>query len=54
MVSTWLRTTLPFADRKKLGRVAGTPVAEAFAAADPAAARQIDACLADGILANQP
>lgn len=38
VVSTWLRATLPFAERKKLGRVGGTPVAEAFAAADPVAA----------------
>jgi hypothetical protein len=38
MVSTWLRTTLPFAERKKLARVNGIPMAEAFAAADPVAA----------------
>lgn len=38
VASTWLRATLPFAERKKLGRVGGTPVAEAFAAADPTAA----------------
>jgi hypothetical protein len=38
MVSTWLRTTLPFAERKTFARVNGVPLAEAFAAADPAAA----------------
>lgn len=38
VVSGWLRTTLPFAERKKLGRVNGSPVAEAFANADPVAA----------------
>lgn len=37
-VSNWLRATLPFAERKKLGRVNGTPIAKAFAAADPTAA----------------
>lgn len=38
VVSTWLRATLPFAERKKLARVGGTPMLEAFAAADPVAA----------------
>lgn len=37
-VSNWLRATLPFATRKTLARVNGTPVAEAAAAADPVAA----------------
>jgi hypothetical protein len=37
-VSDWLRATLPFSERKLLGRVNGTPVAEAIAAADPVAA----------------
>lgn len=37
-VSDWLRATLPFAERKKLGRINGTPIAEAYAAADPTAA----------------
>jgi hypothetical protein len=37
-VNLWLRQTLPFAERKALGRVNGVPMAEAFAAADPAAA----------------
>jgi hypothetical protein len=36
--SDWLRATLPFAERKKLGRINGTPIAEAFATADPVAA----------------
>ena len=38
VVSGWLRASLPFADRKKLGRVNGIPIGEAFAAADPVAA----------------
>lgn len=38
VVSDWLRATLPFAERKTLARLNGTPVAEAFAAADPTAA----------------
>jgi hypothetical protein len=38
VVSGWLRTTLPFAERKALARVNGVPMAEAFAAADPVAA----------------
>jgi hypothetical protein len=37
-VSDWLRATLPFAERKKLARVNGVPMAEAFATADPVAA----------------
>ena len=37
-VSDWLRAKLPFSERKKLGRVNGTPIAEAYAAADPTAA----------------
>lgn len=37
-VSDWLRATLPFSTRKTLGRLNGTPLAEAFAAADPTAA----------------
>lgn len=37
-VSEWLRATLPFSERKKLGRINGTPIAEAYAAADPVAA----------------
>lgn len=37
-VSEWLRATLPFAERKALARINGTPVAEAYAAADPVAA----------------
>ncbi len=37
-VSDWLRATLPFATRKTLGRINGTPVAQAYAAADPVAA----------------
>ncbi len=38
VVSDWLRASLPFAERKKLGRINGTPIAEALAAADPTAA----------------
>ena len=38
VVSDWLRTTLPFSERKKLARVNDVPLAEAFAAADPTAA----------------
>jgi hypothetical protein len=38
-VSDWLRTTLPFAERKVLARINGQPLAEAFAAADPTAAQ---------------
>ncbi len=38
VVSEWLRSTLPFAERKKLARVNGTAVPDAFAAADPIAA----------------
>jgi hypothetical protein len=38
MVSTWLRTTLPFAERKTLARINDVPMAEAFAVADPVAA----------------
>lgn len=38
VVSNWLQTTLPFAERKTLARVNGLPMAEAFAAADPVAA----------------
>jgi hypothetical protein len=38
MVSEWLRTTLPFAERKKLARINGTPMTEMFLAADPVAA----------------
>ncbi|WP_137110455.1 hypothetical protein [Rhodobacter sp. SY28-1] len=37
-VSDWLRATLPFAERKKLIRINGLPIAEALAAADPVAA----------------
>jgi hypothetical protein len=37
-VSDWLRPALPFSERRKLGRINGTPVAEAYAAADPTAA----------------
>lgn len=37
-VSDWLRATLPFSERKKLGRINGHPIAEAFAAAHPTAA----------------
>lgn len=37
-VNDWLRAALPFADRKRVARVNGIPLAEAFAAADPAAA----------------
>jgi hypothetical protein len=37
-VSDWLRATLPFAQRKTLGRINGQPIAEALAAADPTAA----------------
>jgi hypothetical protein len=37
VVSDWLRSTLPFSERKKLARVNGVPMAEAFAAADPVA-----------------
>lgn len=37
-VNDWLRSTLPFADRKRIARVNGTPLAEAFAAADSTAA----------------
>lgn len=37
-VSDWLRATLPFSERKLLGRVNGVPAAEAIAAADPVAA----------------
>lgn len=36
--SDWLRATLPFSTRKTLGRINGTPLAEAFAAANPTAA----------------
>ncbi|HMS96295.1 MAG TPA: hypothetical protein PKA03_13960 [Tabrizicola sp.] len=38
MVSTWLQTTVPFAERKKLARVNTVPMAEAFLSADPVAA----------------
>lgn len=38
MVSTWLRATLPFAERKKLSRINGLPMAEAFATTNPVAA----------------
>jgi hypothetical protein len=37
-VNDWLRTTVTFADRKRIARVNGTPMADAFAAADPVAA----------------
>jgi hypothetical protein len=37
-VSEWLRATLPFAERKKLARINGLPLAEALQAADPVAA----------------
>jgi hypothetical protein len=37
-VQYWLRSTLPFTDRKRLSRINGTPLAEAVAAADPTAA----------------
>jgi hypothetical protein len=37
-VSGWLRASLPFAERKKLIRINGQPLAEVLAAADPAAA----------------
>lgn len=36
--SDWLRATLPFSIRKTLGRINGTPVAQAYAAAHPTAA----------------
>jgi hypothetical protein len=36
-VNHWLRATLPFADRKRIARVNGTPLAEAVAAADQVA-----------------
>jgi hypothetical protein len=38
VVSSWLRTTLSFDEREKLGRVNGIRLNEAFAAADPVAA----------------
>jgi hypothetical protein len=38
VVSTWLRATLPFSERKKLARINGVPTADAFAVADPVAA----------------
>jgi hypothetical protein len=38
MVSDWLRSTLPFSERKSLARINGVPMAEAFASADPVAA----------------
>lgn len=37
-VNHWLRTTLPFSERKKLARINGTALPEAFATADPTAA----------------
>lgn len=37
-VNDWLRTTVSFADRKRIARVNGIPMAEAFAAASPTAA----------------
>ena len=37
-VNEWLRTELPFAKRKRIARVNGTPLAEAVVAADPVAA----------------
>ncbi|MBN8632190.1 MAG: hypothetical protein J0L76_15210 [Rhodobacterales bacterium] len=36
--SEWLRAELPFTERRKLARVNGTPIAEAYIAADPVAA----------------
>jgi hypothetical protein len=38
VVSSWLRATLPFAERKKLARINDIPVADAVAVADPVAA----------------
>jgi len=37
-VSDWLRATLPFSERKKLGRINGIPIAAAYADATPTAA----------------
>lgn len=37
-VNEWLRATLPFSERKKLARINSTPIAQAYAAADPTAA----------------
>ena len=36
--STWLRSALPFANRKALARINGTPLQQAVNAADPVAA----------------
>jgi hypothetical protein len=37
VVSDWLRSTLPFSERKKLARINGVPMTEAFAAANQVA-----------------